>query len=230
LTIFYERLDPSLKRVDVVGSIASKCDPKIRQNFKYELVWESQCPAILWGGDLKEAGSYITITQKSPSISISAVNPTGKRWRDYDDFNVDVGLYYREHNIETAYWKRVPERNLLSSRVNGQVTNFIDKEDSSGRASIWITAKDNNLFVDGVKYEFYVATSCYERQKDGTARLAGGMQSSIRLGVVDMTPPEIMSVTFMNEVESPTRILQICSIFLMNPLTVQTHYFRLMLL
>jgi len=218
LTIFYERLDSSLKRLDVVGVIKSKCDSNIRENFKYELVWESQCPPILWGGSLKEAGSYITLTQKDPMISISAVNPTGKRWRDYDNFKVDVSLYYREHNVPTAGWKIVPERNLLSSRVNGESTTFLDKEDSSGRSSIWISAKDNNLFVDGVMYEFYLATSCYERLEDGTALLAGEMQSGIRLGVVDMSPPEIMSVTFMNEVEKPTRNLQICSILFNEPI------------
>ena len=50
--INFQRLDPNLKSIQIVGNIHSKCDSKIAVPFNVNMQWSSQCPPVNWGGDL----------------------------------------------------------------------------------------------------------------------------------------------------------------------------------
>jgi hypothetical protein len=221
VSIFFERLDPSLKSINIVGNVRAKCDSKIKVSFGFHVSWQSRCPAVTWGGMLVDSMSYFSITSGSPDLPVTAINPTGRPWREYDDISISVDLYFREHSDPNAGWKPVLREYLLPRRSEDTsdwefndlvITSFVDKEDDFGKATLWLNGENNNLFVDGQLYEFELHSVCLQIEENGNAVEVGRMKSGIRIGIVDMEGPEVMSFIYPNELAQPMKSFPLISI------------------
>ena len=110
--------------------------------------------------------SHFELTSKRPDLDITAVNPTGKRWRDTDGIEVEIGLFYRLHDDPSDSWKAVPNTitltRILRSR-DSPASAFAEKEADFGRATLWVSADDNDLFQSGRRYEFQLRSQCYKK-------------------------------------------------------------------
>ena len=158
--------------------------------------------------------SHFELTSKRPDLDITAVNPTGKRWRDTDGIEVEIGLFYRLHDDPSDSWKAVPNTitltRILRSR-DSPASAFAEKEDDSGRATLWVSADDNDLFRSGRRYEFELRSQCY-KNIGGNDRAVGETRSGPRLGVVDFKGPRIMSWKTTQLLDKPTLGFPICSL------------------
>lgn len=165
-----------------------------------------------WGGDLAEMDSYFEITSGSPDLQLTAVNPTGTRWREYKGIKAEIVLWYRLHDTPTDPWTMISDDKLrkLKSRDSSSLT-FADMEDDYGSASLWLSADDNDLFQNGRVYEFELRAQCY-KVLDGTAREVGETHSNPRIGIVDLQGPKIISWKVTHKVNKPTLGFPVCGI------------------
>eukprot|EP00984_Skeletonema_dohrnii_P030152 scaffold21373_cov72-Skeletonema_dohrnii-CCMP3373.AAC.1 len=213
--INFERLDPNLKSIAINGNVRSKCDSQIFEEFSVGVRWSSQCPPVIWGGDLSAMDSYFEITSGSPDLQLTAVNPTGTRWNEYEGMRTDIDLWYRLHDTPTDPWKVIPHNlmRLSKTRDSASSTGFADKEDKSGSASLWLSADENNLFQNGRVYEFELRALCYKVEEGGTeAREVGETRSNPRIGIVDLQGPKIISWKVTHKLNKPTLGFPVCSI------------------
>jgi hypothetical protein len=147
-------------------------------------------------------------------LALTAVNPAGIPWSSYNDINMNVNLYYRLHHNPTDEWKMIPENTLRSAKHKNSThySNFNDIEDTSGQATLWLSADGNDIFESGQTYEFELRSVCFESSDDMTAREVGQMRSGPRLGVVDIAGPKLMSWKITQNVNQPTLGFPICSL------------------
>lgn len=211
--IMFERLDPNLKSIQVVGSVRSKCDSSVNGQFSFHVEWSSQCPPVNWGGELKEMDGKIQITTEERDLSVTAVNPTGTRWREYDDITVEVSLWYREYDSITEPWKKVPDSALRASRDRtSSFVSFVDKEDLFGSSTLWLSADNNYLFRSGVRYEFELRSQCNSVLTNGSYQQIGETRSGARLGIVDLKGPRLISLAITQNLNVPTLGFPVCKV------------------
>lgn len=156
-----------------------------------------------------------SFTSEDPNLDLTAVNPTGTRWRDNDDVKVEVTLWFRQADQITDPWQKLPDTVLRKKRDSvdrsSDSSTFADEEDSFGSATLWLSADDNEIFRNGVRYEFELRSQC-SAIEDGEERMVGEMRSGPRLGIVDMQGPQIISWKMTQTVNKPTLGFPICSI------------------
>mmetsp|Transcript_9072 Transcript_9072/g.13923 ORF Transcript_9072/g.13923 Transcript_9072/m.13923 type:complete len:859 (-) Transcript_9072:114-2690(-) len=211
--IMFERLDPNLKSIQIVGSVRSKCDSSVNGQFSFHVEWSSQCPPVNWGGELKEMDGKIQITTEKRDLSVTAVNPTGTHWRDYDDITVEVSLWYREYDSITEPWKKVPDSALRALRDRtSSFVSFVDKEDLFGSSTLWLSADSNSLFRSGVRYEFELRSQCNSVLANGSYQQIGETRSGTRLGIVDLKGPRLISWAITQNLNVPTLGFPVCKV------------------
>jgi len=117
-------------------------------------------------------------------------------------------------NSLTESWREIPGFSLRSLQDRGSSRGtFVEKEDSLGSATLWLSADDNDIFRNnGIQYEFELRSQCLVTSMDGAVRKVGETRSGPRAGIVDLHGPKIISWAVTQKLNAPTLGFPICKV------------------
>ena len=215
--IFFERLDPSVQQITIGGVVRSACDESIQASFGFEVRWQSSCPAAAWGGDLKNPEDHFKITQAEPNLALTALNPLGREWSVGKDVEVTVSLWARLYEPVGSPWVKVDNQYLRVAReADAASSSFENNQDENGFSTLHISA-ERDLFRDGERYLFELRSECI-RVNRGRRVALGETKSGVRLGVVDMNGPEIVSQTSTTRIKAAVAEFPVAKILFNEPI------------